>query len=433
MNDAVITTLLILSLFAILGSGVWIGLALAGVAWIGMSLFSSRPAGDAMAVTIWGAASSWTLTALPLFVWMGEILFRTRLSEDMFKGLAPWMNRLPGRLLHTNIVGCAIFAAVSGSSAATCATIGKMTLPELTKRGYPEDMVIGTLAGAGTLGLLIPPSIIMIVYGVSANVSIAQLFIAGVLPGIMLAGLFMTYVIVWALMHPEKVPAPDAVLTFAQRIHESRHLIPVVLLIMPVLGSIYAGVATATEAAGIGVVGSLALAGVQGSLTRRTFVDSLMGATRLYCMIALILCGAQFLTLAMGYIGLPRHLAEWIGEMGLSQLWLIVALMVFYIILGCFLDGISMVVLTMGVILPTVEKAGIDLLWFGIFIVLVVEMAQITPPVGFNLFVLQGMTNRQITWIARHSLPMFFLMCVAVIAIWFFPSLVTLLPQHMKI
>ncbi|MBK8741268.1 MAG: TRAP transporter large permease subunit [Betaproteobacteria bacterium] len=432
MSDVAITTLLIVALFLILGSGVWIGLALAGVAWIGMSLFSSRPAGDAMAVTIWGAASSWTLTALPLFIWMGEVLFRTRLSEDMFKGLAPWMNRLPGRLLHTNIIGCAIFAAVSGSSAATCATIGKMTLPELGKRGYPENMVIGTLAGAGTLGLLIPPSIIMIVYGVSANVSIAQLFIAGVLPGIMLAVLFMAYVIIWSLLHPGAIPPADREYSFMQKVHESRHLIPVVLLIMAVLGSIYAGVATATEAAAIGVVGSLVLATVQGSLNRGTFVESLMGATRLYCMIALILCGAQFLTLSMGYIGLPRHLAEWIGGIGLSQFWLIVALMIFYVILGCFLDGISMVVLTMGVILPTVEKAGIDLLWFGIYIVLVVEMAQITPPIGFNLFVLQGMTRKQLTWIAKVTLPMFYLMIGAVLLVYFVPEIATWLPKQMK-
>jgi C4-dicarboxylate transporter, DctM subunit len=430
--DALITTLLIVALFALLGSGVWIGLALAGVAWIGMTLFSSRPAGDAMAVTIWGTASSWTLTALPLFVWMGEILFRTRLSEDMFKGLAPWLERVPGRLLHTNIIGCTIFAAVSGSSAATCATIGKMTLPELARRGYPDGITIGSLAGAGTLGLLIPPSIIMIVYGVSANVSIAQLFIAGIVPGVLLGVLFSGYIVVWALVNPQLVPAATERTTFGQKLHASRHLIPVVLLIALVLGSIYTGVATATEAAAFGVVGSFVLSAAQGSLGWRTFRDSLLGATRLYCMIALILSGAAFLTLAMGYIGLPRELAEWIATLGLSPFALIVALAIFYIILGCFLDGISMVVLTMGVILPTVEKAGIDLLWFGIFVVLVVEMAQITPPVGFNLFVLQGMTNRQITWIARHALPMFFLMCAAVLAIWFFPSLVTLLPKHMK-
>jgi C4-dicarboxylate transporter, DctM subunit len=397
-----------------------------------MELFSSRPAGDAMAVTIWGTASSWTLTALPLFVWMGEILFRTRLSEDMFKGLAPWLERVPGRLLHTNIIGCTIFAAVSGSSAATCATIGKMTLPELRSRGYPEGITIGTLAGAGTLGLLIPPSIIMIVYGVSANVSIAQLFIAGVVPGILLALLFSGYIVVWALAHPHLVPAIQERTSVMQKLYASRHLIPVVLLIALVLGSIYAGVATATEAAAFGVVGSLAISAVQRSLNWKTFRDSLLGATRLYCMIALILAGAAFLTLAMGYIGLPRELAEWIATLGLSPATLIVALAVFYIVLGCFLDGISMVVLTMGVILPTVEKAGIDLLWFGIFIVLVVEMAQITPPVGFNLFVLQGMTQRQITWIARHALPMFVLMCVAVALVWIFPQLVTSLPQHMK-
>jgi len=432
-SDLVITTLLIVALFALLGSGVWIGLALAGVAWIGMQLFSSRSAGDAMAVTIWGTASSWTLTALPLFVWMGEILFRTRLSEDMFKGLAPWLERVPGRLLHTNIVGCTIFAAVSGSSAATCATIGKMTLPELESRGYPEGMAIGTLAGAGTLGLLIPPSIIMIVYGVSANVSIAQLFIAGVIPGLILATLFSGYVVVWALLNPGKIPDIAQRTTIAQKLYASRHLIPVIVLIALVLGSIYAGVATATEAAAFGVVGALAISAIQGSLTWTTFRDSMLGATRLYCMIALILAGAAFLTLSMGYIGLPRHLAEWIGGLGLSRLALIVALMGFYIILGCFLDGISMVVLTMGVILPTVEKAGIDLLWFGIFIVLVVEMAQVTPPVGFNLFMLQGMTGKQITWIARHTLPMFYLMIVATLLIYFVPQLVTFLPQHMRI
>ena len=429
--DLLITALLVVSLFLILGTGVWIGLALSGVAWIGMTLFSSRPAGDAMAVTIWGSSSSWTLTALPLFIWMGEILFRTRLSEDMFKGLAPWLEKLPGRLLHTNVIGCAIFAAVSGSSAATCATIGKMTLPELKKRGYPEDKIIGTLAGAGTLGLLIPPSIIMIVYGVSANVSISQLFIAGVVPGILLAALFMGYIVVWALRFPEQVPTITETTTFAQKLHASRHLIPVVLLIVAVLGSIYAGVATATEAAAIGTLGALILSAAQGSLTKDTFFGSLMGATRLYCMIALILAGASFLTLAMGYIGLPRHLAEWIGGLGLSPFGLIVMLMIFYVILGCFLDGISMVVLTMGVILPTIEKAGIDLLWFGIFVVLVVEMAQITPPVGFNLFVLQGMTGKQLPWIARVTLPMFWLMVGAVLLIYFVPSLVTALPAAM--
>ncbi|MBL8415133.1 MAG: TRAP transporter large permease subunit [Propionivibrio sp.] len=429
--DLYITAFLIVALFAILGSGVWIGLSLAGVAWIGMELFTTRPVGDSMAITIWGSASSWTLTALPLFIWMGEILFRTKLSEDMFKGLAPWLEKLPGRLLHTNIIGCTIFAAVSGSSAATCATIGKMTLPELKRRGYPDSISIGTLAGAGTLGLLIPPSIIMIVYGVTANVSIAKLFIAGVFPGLILAGLFMAYTIVWAVLHPDQIPPADQNLSFAQKLHESRHLIPVVSLIAAVLGSIYTGIATATEAAALGVLGSLLIAAMQGELSWKNFRDSLIGGTRLYCMIALILAGAAFLTLSMGYIGLPRHLAEWIIGLQLSPLALIVALMIFFIILGCFLDGISMVVLTMGVLLPTVEGAGIDLLWFGIFIVLVVEMAQITPPVGFNLFVLQGMTKRDITWLARQAFPLFCLMIVMVLLMYFVPGIATWLPQQM--
>jgi tripartite ATP-independent transporter DctM subunit len=416
----------------LLGTGLWIGLALVGVAWIGMELFTTRPAGDAMAVTIWGSLSSWTLTALPLFVWMGEILFRTRLSEDMFRGLAPWLNRLPGRLLHTNIIGCTLFAAVSGSSAATCATIGKMTLPEMARRGYPERMTIGTLAGAGTLGLLIPPSIIMIVYGVTAEVSITRLFIAGVVPGMLLAALFMGYTIAWSLLNRGQIPPADREMSLREKVYASRHLIPVVGLIGAVLGSIYTGIATATEAAALGVVGALIVSAAQGSLTARVFRDSLMGATRLYCMIALILAGAAFLTLSMGYIGLPRRLAEFITGLGMSQVWLLFWLMAFFILLGCFLDGISIVVLTMGVILPTIQKAGIDLVWFGIFIVLVVEMAQITPPVGFNLFVLQGMTKRDIGYIARASWPLFALMVAAVALIYYFPGLVTWLPARMS-
>jgi tripartite ATP-independent transporter DctM subunit len=293
-------------------------------------------------------------------------------------------------------------------------------------------MTIGTLAGAGTLGLLIPPSIIMFVYGVTAEVSITRLFIAGVIPGLLLAGLFMAYTIVWSLLNPEKIPPPDREMSFGEKIHASRHLIPVVALIALVLGSIYVGIATATEAAALGVVGSLVLSMVQGSMSGKVFTDSIMGAARLYCMIALILAGASFLTLAMGYIGLPRKLAEFITGFGLSRLGLLFWLMVFYIVLGCFLDGISMVVLTMGVILPTIQKAGIDLVWFGIFIVLVVEMAQVTPPVGFNLFVLQGMTKREITWIARAAFPLFLLMVVAVGLLYFFPGLVTWLPARMS-
>ncbi|MEP6721900.1 MAG: TRAP transporter large permease subunit [Variovorax sp.] len=429
--DIVIALGLIIVLLLVLGSGLWIGLSLLAVALVGMELFTARPAGDSMMLTIWGSTSSWTLTALPLFLWMGEILFRSKLSDSMFKGLAPWLEWLPGRLLHTNVVGCTIFAAISGSSAATCATIGKITLPELKKRGYPEAISVGTLAGAGTLGLLIPPSIIMIVYGVAANVSIAKLFLAGVIPGLVLAGLFMGYIVVWALFHKDQVPAADAATSFGQKLYASRHLIPVVSLIVLVLGAIYSGIATATEAAALGVAGALVLAKIEGSLDWARFKDGLIAACRIYCMIGLILAGAAFLTLAMGFIGLPRHLAEFIGSLQLSPFALMVLLVVFFILLGCFLDGISMVVLTIAVLLPTVQAAGFDLIWFGIFIVLVVEMAQITPPVGFNLFVLQGLTKRDVTWLARAAFPLFMVMIVAVLLAYLFPQAILWLPSRM--
>jgi tripartite ATP-independent transporter DctM subunit len=431
MVNLEIAGLLILVMFVILGSGVWIGLALLATGWLAMELFTSRPVGPAMVTTIWGSSSSWTLTALPMFIWMGEILFRTRLSQDLFRGLAPWMQRLPGRLLHTNVIGCTIFAAISGSSAATCATIGKMSIPELRRRGYPEGMIVGSLAGSGTLGLLIPPSLIMIVYGVQTNTSIAQLFIAGVIPGLALAGLFMAWVIGWSLVHADRIPAADMALSFVEKIHAARYLLPSVGLIVLVLGSIYAGFATATEAAAVGVAGALLVAVLQGDMNRTVFVESLMGATRLSCMIAFILAGASFLTLAMGFTGLPRALAEWIDGLDLGPGMLILILTIFYAVLGCFLDGISMVVLTMAVVMPTIERAGFDLVWFGIFIVIVVEMAQITPPVGFNLFVLQGMTGHQITYIGWVAFPFFVLMAAMVALLFFVPDLALWLPRKM--
>ncbi len=432
MTELYATAIFLFVLFFMLGSSVWVGLALIGVAYAGMTLFTSRPAGDAMITTIWSGASSWTLTALPLFIWMGEILYRTRLSEDMFRGLAPWMQWLPGRLLHTNIAGCTIFAAVSGSSAATLTTVGKMSIPELRQRGYPEYMIIGTLAGAATLGLMIPPSLTLIVYGVSINESITQLFLAGVVPGLVLAALFMTYIILWYYCRPAERPPPEAPMRLGQMLHDSRFLIPVLLLILCVIGSMYFGWATATEAAAVGVTGALALAALQRSLTLDTFCKSLMGATRTSAMIALILMGAAFLSLAMGFTGLPRALAAFIDSLDLSPIVLIGALMVFYIILGMFLDGISSVVLTMAIVEPMVRQAGIDVIWFGVFVVVVVEMAQVTPPIGFNLFVLQGMTQHEISYISRTAIPMVLMMIlmVAILVIW--PELATWLPDTVR-
>ena len=425
-------SLILLGVLAVLlVCGVWIAVTLLAVGLVAMFAFTNSPPGALMATTVWGSSASWALTALPLFIWMGEILFRTRVSEDMFRGLAPWVEPLPGRLMHTNVIGCGIFAAISGSSAATAATIGRITIPELRGRGYDEKMAIGSLAGAGTLGLLIPPSIIMIVYGVAADVSIARLFVAGVLPGIMLMALFSGYIAIWALMNPARTPQREKVTTLFEKLFAARFLIPTVLLIGAVIGSIYSGVATPTEAAVLGVVGSLVLSLVGGSLTRSNFSTSVMGALKTSCMIAFILTGAAFLTVAMGFTGIPRAMAAWIAEQGFQPWQLIAVLTVLFMILGCFVDGISMVVLTASVILPSVKAAGIDLMWFGIFIVLVVEMAQITPPVGFNLFVLQGLTGKDMFYVARAALPFFFLMALAVAIIWIFPEIVYYLPSKM--
>jgi tripartite ATP-independent transporter DctM subunit len=429
--DILTVSLLIAALIAVLASGFWIGLSLLGVAAFSMHFFTQRLVGDSMVFTIWGSTSSWTLTALPLFLWMGEILFRSRLTADLFRGLAPWLNRVPGRLLHANVIGCGIFAAVSGSSAATCATIGKITLPELKKRGYPDDIAIGSLAGAGTFGLMIPPSIIMIVYAVATDVSIAKLFVAGVVPGLLLMAIFSGYLMLWALRHPKQIPEGDADTTLVQKLAAGRHLIPVLSLIVLVIGAIYTGIATATESAALGVAGSLGLAALEGSLTWKSFKEGLWAACRVYCMIGLILAGAAFLTLAMGFIGLPREVASFIGGLHLSPFMLLLLLMGFFIVLGCFLDGISMVVLTMAVLLPTVQAAGIDLVWFGIFVVMVVEMAQITPPVGFNLFVLQGLTKREVPYLARTALPFFGLLVAALGLIYVFPQTVLWLPGLM--
>ncbi len=384
-----------------------------------------------MALTIWSSSSSWTLTALPLFVWMGEILFRTRLSENLFKGLQPWLHGLPGGLLHVNITGSAIFAAICGSSAATVLTVGKMAVPELKRRKYPEKMIIGTLAGAGTLGLLIPPSIILIIYGVTVNESIVKLFIAGVIPGIMLALMFMGYVAIWDLMGGRKDRTDTASYTMSDRIQSLGQLAPIMLLILSIMGSIAFGYATATEAAVLGVLGAFAISWQQGHLTRESFTASLMGATRVSCMIAFILAGSAFLTLAMGFTGLPRAVAEWIAALQLTPAMLIAVLAIFYIILGCFLDGISSIVLTMAVVEPIARQAGFDMIWFGIFLTIVVEIAQITPPIGFNLFVLQGMTGRDMDFIAKAALPMFALMVLAVVIISIFPGIATWLPSMM--
>ena len=428
MTEPLSIVIFLATLFALLGFGVWVGAALLITAIMGMWLFTSAPIGDSMAITIWSGQSSWTLTALPLFIWMGEILFRTKLSETLFRGLAPFLRNLPGGLLHVNVGASAVFAAISGSSAATVATVGKMSIPELRQRNYPEHMIIGTLSGAGTLGLLIPPSISMIIFGVTVNESITKLFMAAMIPGLCLALLFMAYIAVWAKINRGSFnPVQD--LDTSHMARRLLDLLPVLVLIAAVIGSIYSGIATATEAAALGVLGSLILSALQRSLSWETFSESVLGSIRTTSMIMLILMGAGFLSLAMGFTGIPRALAEGIGSLHLSPIALIAILTIFYIVLGCFLDGLSSIVLTMAVIEPMVRAAGFDMLWFGVYLMIVVEMAQITPPIGFNLFVLQGMTGRDMAFISKASFPMFLVMCVFVAILVAFPGLATWLPH----
>ncbi len=431
MVDIYQALVLLVSLILLLSLGVWVALVLIACGVVSIYFFSLAPAGTIFATKAWDASANWALTALPLFIWMGEILYRTRLAEDMFKGLGPWVQRLPGRLVHVNVLGCGIFAAVSGSSAATAATIGRISLPELQRRGYDDGISIGSLAGAGTLGLLIPPSVVMIVYAVAAQTSIIRLFIAGILPGILLMVLFSAYIGVWSLRYPDRVPPDVEQVSLKERLWRLRLLLPVVLLIAAVIGSIYAGIATASEAAVIGVVGSLLIALVGGSLTWENFTASLMGAVRTSCMIAFILIGAAYLTSAMSFTGLPANIAAWISSLGLSTYALIAVLTIFFILMGAFLDGISIVVLTTSVLLPAVVAAGIDPIWFGIYLILTVEMAQITPPIGFNLFVIQGITGKDLFQLVRMSFPFFLLLVLATILVTVFPEIVLILPRAM--
>jgi len=419
-------------LFACLALGLWVGFSLIAVGLVAMTLATPAPVGAVFATKAWAALNIWDLTALPMFIWMGEILFRSRLSSDMFKGLAPFTRRLPGGLLHVNILGCALFAAVSGSSAATTATVGRMSLPELRSRGYDDRMAIGTLAGSGTFGFLIPPSIILIVYGAATEQSIARLFLAGILPGIMLAAMFGGYTMLWALMNRDRMPEPEPPSSLRDKLRGAALLLPTVLLIVAVIGSIYGGLASPTEAAVVGVVGALVISGASGGIDRAGAWDSLKGAAITSCMIGFILAGAAFLTGAMGYTGIPRSLAAWIGDQGLSHYALLAALLVFFIVLGFFLDGISIVVLTVSIILPMVLAAGIDPIWFGVFLVLVVEMSQITPPVGFNLFVLQSITGRDIFTVARYAAPFFVLLVLATVILTLFPQIALWLPSTMS-
>ncbi len=429
---AITVAVVLVALVLLLGAGVWVGFSLMGVGLISLTLFRDMPVGTFLAFDIWNSLNTPELVALPLFILMGEILYHTRLSESVFRGLSPWIGWVPGRLLHTNVIGCTLFAAVSGSSAATTATIGRMTLSELKRRGYDDGLAMGSLCGAGTLGFLIPPSIILILYGVLSETSIIELFIAGIVPGLLLALAYMGYIAVRAGLNSDLVPADRVVASWADRAHGIAELGPIMLLILAIIGSMYAGIASPTEAATVGVAGALIVAASQRSLTKATITESLFGAIKTCSMIGLIVAGALFLSKAMAFLGLPQAVAGTIGSLDLSPIALVLLLTVFYIGLGCVIDGLSAIVMTLSLVLPLITGAGFDQVWFGIFLVIVVEMSQITPPVGFNLFVVQGLTGEPIGKIARASMPFFLIMVAMVLVIALVPEIVTFLPQSMR-
>jgi len=418
-------------LFLTLGAGVWVGFSLFIVGFIGMTLFSSLPAGSNMASSVWATVEKWEYVALPLFILMGEILYRSGISERLFKSLVPWLYRLPGGLLLMNIISCTLFAAVSGSSAATTATVGRITLAEFDKLGYDKRLAMGSLAGAGTLGFLIPPSLIMIVYAILAEVSIGKMFIAGILPGLLLSGVYSAYIIYRGLRNPEIAPQTQDSYSWGERLAALKDLAPTLLLILMVLGSIYAGIATPTEAAALGVLGATVFAFFNRRMNPQILFKCLVGAVKTNAMIMLIVVGAGFLSRTMGFLGIPAAITTAITEMNLSPYALMILLGAVYVVLGCLLDGFSIVVMTLPIALPMVTLAGFDPIWFGIYLILMVEVSQITPPVGFNLFVIQGLTGEPIMNIAKYAFPFFLLMLLVTAIITIFPEIALWLPRMM--
>ncbi|MEE8416123.1 MAG: TRAP transporter large permease subunit [Desulfobacterales bacterium] len=431
VNMATMAVVVFGVLFLALSAGIWVGFSLFIVGFIGMIFFGTLPAGNNMASSVWSTVEKWEYVALPLFILMGEILYRSGISEKLFKSLVPWLHRLPGGLLLMNIIACTLFAAVSGSSAATTATVGRITLAEFEKLGYDRRLAMGSLAGAGTLGFLIPPSLIMIVYAILAEVSIGKMFMAGILPGLLLAGIYSSYIIYRGIRNPEIAPQTQDSYSWSERVVALKDLVPTLILILMVLGSIYAGIATPTEAAALGVFGATAFAFINRQMNLKILFECLIGAVKTNAMIMMIVVGAGFLSRVMGFLGIPAAITQAITELDLSPYMLMLFLGGFYIVLGCLLDGFSIVVMTLPIALPMVTMAGFDPIWFGIYLILMVEVSQITPPVGFNLFVIQGLTGEPILKIARYALPFFFLMLFTTVILTLFPQIALFLPQIM--
>ncbi|MEW6259053.1 MAG: TRAP transporter large permease subunit [Thermodesulfobacteriota bacterium] len=431
MDLATVSFTLLVLLVLFMGGTVWIGISLFLVGLGGFLIFTDLPYGSILSTGLWNNTSGSAMLALPMFIWMGEILFRSDISQNLFKGLTPWMDAIPGRLLHVNVFACSLFAAVSGSSAATTATVGKITVPELDKRGYRRDMAIGSLAGAGTLGFMIPPSMMMLVYGIIGDVSIGKLFIAGFIPGLLIAGLFSAYIVIRCMIDPSIAPTQAEGYSWKQRMAAISQIAPVAAMVIGVLGSLYKGWATPTEAGVVGVAASLLFSVATNSMSWDTFRATLLGTVKTTCMIMLIVVGASYLSVVVGYLGITRKLTLFVTSLGLSKYTLIFILSLLYIVLGCLVDGFSMIVMTTPIVLPMVTAVGFDPIWFGIYLIIMIELAQVTPPVGFNLFVISGLNNDDVLVIAKAAMPFFLLMCMATVLITIFPKIVLFLPAMM--
>ena len=439
-DPLILSIIIVFVMFVFLLSSIWIGVSLILTAIVAMLIYNHNlppiisiydKIGDLLASSMYDSLNSWSLAALPMFILMGEILYKSSISTKLLNGLMPWLSFIPGKLLHVNVAACSLFAAVSGSSAATTATVGKITLDELKKRGYSKSLAIGSLAGSGTLGFLIPPSLIMIIYGVLSDVSIGKLFMAGILPGLLLATLYSVYIMIVAKMDKSVVPIEEEKYSSKDFLNSFSELFPVLALITLVLGSIYAGLATPTEAASLGVLGAIILAVYFKSFSFDIFKNALLNTIKTSVMISFIIVGAGFLSQVIGFLGIATAVSEYIGTLGLSPMMLILIIGIMYILLGMILDGISIVVMTLPIVLPIIVMAGFDPLWFGIFLVFMVELSQITPPVGFSLFVIQGISGEKIEYILKATLPFFILMILAVVIITYFPQIVQFLPNYM--
>jgi tripartite ATP-independent transporter DctM subunit len=404
----------------------------AGLGFMGLGLsaiYSKLPLSLAMGEISWATANNFLLVAIPFFVLLGEILLRSGMAERMYNALVVWVPWLPGGLMHTNIVACAMFAATSGSSVATAATIGTVALGEIKKRGYSEPLFLGTIAAGGTLGILIPPSINMIVYGVLTETSIPKLYLAGFLPGFVLASLFCLVVLICCLVRPDWGGKPSRT-TWAQRLHVLPDLLPPFVIFLAVIGSIYAGWATATESAALGVIAALGIAAAHRELSVKMLKNAFEGTMRTTAMIMAILIAAYCLNFVMSSIGLMSKVNNMILGLKLSPAALLFAVIAFYVVLGCFMETLSMMVATVPIIAPIMFKAGYDPVWYGILFVILIETAMITPPVGINLYVVQGLRKSgRINDVIRGASPFVFAMFAMLAILSFWPGLALFLPQ----